>query len=523
MDISEIIRMDKLDIESEEEWYDAPEEDDQTETFVEQSYITVLAEEDIRRRMENDIKSLSDIFSITEAEATLLLPLFRRLSRVSEFHEEWFDNAKRVRERVGLFYRPPDQPSDDKEFFCGVCLESHLLERSASVSCGHRVCTCCWTRHINKIIGESPPAEINVWLVCPYKDCPASVGRDMIERFASEEVKSKYGRYLLRSYVEESKTMKWCPASGCSFAIDRGSRSGNSDVSCLCLLRFCWNCSEEAHSPVDCRSAAKWLAMNTFHNQSSIWVLANTVPCPNCKRRIEENQDCSLKMTCLPPCNHDFCWHCRKDWTEHGEETGCSLYMCNLVPVSCGETDFQKMAESAADRYRDCYKYWKSNESLMQQAKAYLKRLHTDLIPHLSNIQLATVPQLQFIAEAWSQIMECRRVLKWTNAYEYYLRDDEVEKQPFLKHKQVNAEIPLKKLCHYAENKLQTFLDAEEPSEDFTKFSIKLPRLTSITRNHYESLVRDLEDGLTNVVPASSSQRPPQSEDASGSGLDHDD
>lgn len=78
MDISEIKRMDKLDIESEEEWYDAPEEDDQTETFVEQSYITVLAEEDIRRRMENDIKSLSDIFSITEAEATLLLPLFRR-------------------------------------------------------------------------------------------------------------------------------------------------------------------------------------------------------------------------------------------------------------------------------------------------------------------------------------------------------------------------------------------------------------------------------------------------------------
>lgn len=70
------------------------------------------------------------------------------------------------------------------------------------------ILTCNFIGHINKIIGESPPAEINVWLVCPYKDCPASVGRDMIERFASEEVKSKYDRYLLRSYVEESKTVQ---------------------------------------------------------------------------------------------------------------------------------------------------------------------------------------------------------------------------------------------------------------------------------------------------------------------------
>ena len=32
--------------------------------------------------------------------------------------------------------------------------------------------------------------------------------------------------------------------------------------------------------------------------------------------------------------------------------------------------------------------------------------------------------------------MECRRVLKWTYAYEYYLGEDQVEKQAFLKLKQ---------------------------------------------------------------------------------------
>lgn len=42
-------------------------------------------------------------------------------------------------------------------------------------------------------------------LRCPDPSCGAAVGQDMIDSLASDEDKEKYSRYLLRSYIEDSK------------------------------------------------------------------------------------------------------------------------------------------------------------------------------------------------------------------------------------------------------------------------------------------------------------------------------
>ncbi|CAG7909247.1 hypothetical protein BRARA_J00404 [Brassica rapa] len=520
MDDSDIKRLGEILITAEEEeWLNTPDEHDHTETSTHQSYVTILKEGDIRSRMKEEIQRVSNTYSISEDDATLLLAHFRWDD--IELHKKWSDNAKSVRESVGIFEleRPLDLPSDDKNFYCGICFKLLSLERSASVSCGHRVCNFCWRSHINKSINEIADVDWYGTLKCPYDICRASVGGDMIEKFACEEEKTKYYRYLFRSYVEGSKVIKCCPAKGRSCDVHLTPGSGNFDVLCLCLLSFCWNCSKDVHSPMDCESAGKWLRMNSSDYQDPNWVRQNTVPCPRCNLRIRENQDCSLKMRCFPPCNYDFCWRCRGQWTEHGLD----LYTCTHDEVSYEETVFGNMAEYAAGRYKDCHEKWMSNESLMQKAKAKLQQLHTDVIPDLSNKQLATVHQLEFVAEAWSQIMECRRVLKWTYAYEYYLGEDQVEKQDFLKLKQDNAEIPLEKLHYHAENQLNMLLDSDGPSENFNKFRSDLTDSTRITRNHYELLLRDLEDGLSNVVGASTSQRAHNEDDASGSSSIHDD
>lgn len=49
-------------------------------------------------------------------------------------------------------------------------------------------------------------------LRCPDPTCAAAVGQDMIDLLASDEDKHKYGRYLLRSYIEDSK--KVCTRCG---------------------------------------------------------------------------------------------------------------------------------------------------------------------------------------------------------------------------------------------------------------------------------------------------------------------
>ncbi|KAL1200343.1 putative E3 ubiquitin-protein ligase ARI12 [Cardamine amara subsp. amara] len=507
MDHSEVNkRLDKLAIGSvQSNDVDVIEEDDQTEdTPVQRSYATILTEEDIQVRMESDIQRLSDRTSLSIAEATLLLSHYSWDFKESK--NKWRDDAKSVRECVGLLEL--DSPSDDKEaFVCGVCIKSQPPENIASVSCGHRICTYCWTSHINKIINEKPAAQWFIWLKCPAS-CSASIGRDMIESFASDEEKSKYYQYLLRSYVDHRETMKWYPAGGSCCAIDLTPYSGNSDVSCLHLLRFCWNCREEAHSPLDCKTAAKW-------------VFENTVPCPQCKRRIEENQNCSLKMKCLP-CNYDFCWHCHGDWTEHGEGTGGDLYTCKSDAASSDQ--LWNMAESAAARYREYYGNWDSYESLINIAKAKLQKLDTD-IQTLSNTQLENVSQLKFILEAELQIIECTRVLKWTSAYGYYLReDDKLEKLNFLTQTQVDAMILLDKLEDCLKT-LPLFVNPKRlPENNFKDFRNTLTDLTSITRKHYEELVKDLENGLAHVVSAASIRSQiAYNGEASGSGSNHDD
>ncbi|CAH8251305.1 unnamed protein product [Arabidopsis lyrata] len=506
MDNNSVIKSQgELEIQSEaeaeayESYVNAALEDGQTtKKSVQRNYATVLTEEDIRALMEIDIRSVSDLTSLSKAEATLLLSHLRW--DVDDIREQWSAGAQIVRESVGLLELDP--PSDDNEYFCGACGKSNPHKNFASVSCGHRICTRCWKSHINKIISEKPSAEWNLWLKCPVRvglhaSCPASVGRDMIEEFASREEKFNYNQYLLRTYVENRETMKWHPIRGSRCAIDLSPDSGNASVSCLRLVRFCWNCREDAHSPVDCKTAAKWL-------------LENAVPCPTCMQSIPRNQDNSLKMKCLP-CNYEFCWYCRLDWIEHLEGTGGDSYTCNFNAVSSDQSG--EMSESDPNRYGDCYEDWSSNELLMQKAEANLPKLDT-AIKDLSNTQLENVSQLKFILEAGLQIIECLRVLKWTYVYGYYLREDEVGKQNLLKDTQERLKNFVENLNHCLVTNLEPFRYEEEPSKDFKAFRIKLTELTSLTRNHYENVVKDIENGLASVVSEG---------EASGSGRNHDD
>ncbi|AEE27911.1 RING/U-box superfamily protein [Arabidopsis thaliana] len=475
----------EVDAEADESYVNAALEDGQTgKKSVQRNYATVLTEEDIRALMEIDVQSVSDFTSLSKAEATLLLSHLRW--NVDCICKQWSAGAQSVRDSVGLLELDP--PSDDNEYFCGACGESHPHKNLASVSCGHRICTRCWTSHINKIISEKPAAEWNLWLKCPVRvglhaSCPASVGLDTIERFASKREKFNYNQYLLRSYVDNRETMKWHPIQGSRCAIDLSPGSGNASVSCHRLVRFCWNCREDAHSPVDCKTAAKWL-------------LENAVPCPKCKLRIPRNQDNSLKMKCLP-CNYVFCWFCHVDWIEDMEGTGGDLHFCTFDAVLSDQRG--KMSESDSNRYEDCYENWDSNELLMQKEQANLPKLDT-IIQELSNTQLENVSQLKFILEAGLQIIECRRVLEWTYVYGYYLREDEVGKQNLLKDTQERLKKFVENLKHCLETNLQPFRYEEEPSKDFNAFRIKLTELTSLTRNHYENVVKDVENGLASVV-----------------------
>ncbi|KAG6742507.1 hypothetical protein POTOM_053379 [Populus tomentosa] len=507
--------------------------------FLFQQSYTVLKEEDIRQRQEDDITRVSTVLSISRVAASILLRHYncesvncvwkitmatcaccavelllswcsneiQHCRSISKVHDAWFSDEDAVRISVGLLDKQVVQFSNARELTCGICFESFPRNKIISASCGHPFCNTCWSGYISTTINDGPGC---LMLRCPDPSCRAAVGQDMINLLAPDEDKEKYSRYLLRSYVEGNRKTKWCPAPGCEYAVDFAAGSGSFDVSCLCSHSFCWNCVEEAHRPVDCGTVEKWILKNSAESENMNWILANSKPCPKCKRPIEKNQGCR-HMTCTPPCKFEFCWLCLGAWSDHGERTG-GFYACNRYEAAKQEGAYdeserrREMAKNSLERYTHYYERWASNQLSRQKALADLHQMQTVHLEKLSDVHCTPESQLKFITEAWLQIVECRRVLKWTYAYGFYLPEHEHGKRQFFEYLQGEAESGLERLHQCAEKELQQFLAADGPSKEFDEFRTKLAGLTSVTKNYFENLVRALENGLADVTHAACSK-----------------
>ncbi|KAF9677000.1 hypothetical protein SADUNF_Sadunf08G0061800 [Salix dunnii] len=523
---------------------DSDDSDDLISHRHQQNY-TILSEGDIRQRQDDDIMRIATVLSISKVAASILLRYYNW--SVSKVHDEWFADEEKVRRAVGLLEEPAVPFPDGREMTCGICFEIYPSDRLRAAVCGHPFCNSCWAGYISTAINDGPGC---LMLRCPDPSCNAAVGQDMINALTSDEDRDKYSRYFIRSYIEDNRKTKWCPAPGCDYAVDFIVGSGSFDVICRCAYCFCWNCTEEAHRPVDCSTVAKWILKNSAESENMNWILANSKPCPKCKRPIEKNQGC-MHITCTPPCKFEFCWLCLGAWSDHGERTG-GFYACNRYETAKQEGVYdeaekrREMAKNSLERYTHYYERWATNQASRQKALADLQQMqnvhrtvflkllcwvnvYLDIVvstlnleiiklsfplwkylpvnghptgyqlEKLSDTQCQPESQLKFILDAWLQIVECRRVLKWTYSYGYYLPEYEHAKRLFFEYLQGEAESGLERLHQCAEKELQIYLNAEGPSKDFNEFRTKLAGLTSVTRNYFENLVRALENGLSDV------------------------
>ncbi|OEL31428.1 putative E3 ubiquitin-protein ligase ARI8 [Dichanthelium oligosanthes] len=414
---------------------------------------------------------------------------------ISKLNDEWF--------------------ADEEKLTCGICFEGYSSDMMSSAGCAHFYCHECWEGeflmtqsnfigYISAAISGGPGC---LSLRCPDPSCGAMVLQGMINKLAKDEDTDKYARFLLRAYVEGSKKTKWCPAPDCTCAVEFLGDE-NYDVSCNCKFSFCWNCTEEAHRPVNCETVSKWILKNSAES---------------------ENMNCFFRLR--------FFEHfrlCLGAWSDHGERTG-GFYACNRYESAKKEGVYdetesrRERAKNSLERYMHYYERWASNQTVRsryfcekyicfsrQKAQVDLHKAEKEQLAKLTDIFGIPETQLKFISEAWSQIIECRRVLKWTYAYGYYL-DDKV-KSEFFEYLQGEAESGLERLHQCAEKDLQAFLPSQKPDStetttpsvaEFGDFRVKLAGLTSyddyakfhrsVTRNYFENLVQALEAGLEDV------------------------
>ena len=312
----------------------------------------------------------------------------------------------------------------------------------------------------------------------------------------------------------------------------------------------------EAHSPVDCKTVRKWMEKNSSESENLNWIIAHSKPCPKCLRRIEKNQGC-MHMTCSI-CRHEFCWLCLRPWSEHSEKTG-GHYSCNRYEAKKDAPglirESQRKREAAAStlqRYLHYHERWMEHERARAKAQQQVDHVEEEVLMELGERLHTPLSQLKFITDALKQVVECRRILKWTYAYGYFLDDNEWAKRNFFEFQQGEAEASLERLHEATEKKLSALIkkpdkgaaadggeqrgadgagpsgradaaagggggksngkaaaveDEQEPFDEqaFNDFQCYLTGLTFVTRNFFDKLASSLSSGHALDQVASSS------------------
>ncbi|MCO5594773.1 hypothetical protein L7F22_048806 [Adiantum nelumboides] len=226
----------------------------------------------------------------------------------------------------------------------------------------------------------------------------------------------------------------------------------------------------------------------------------------------EKDETESSNLSSLEEAEHMEHLLCFGAWSEHGERTGgfyaCNRYEAEKKEGKHDETERRReMAKNSLERYTHYYERWASNEQSKTKALSDLKQLQTSQLEKLSDRHSLPISQLKFITEAWLQIIECRRVLKWTYAYGFYLAEDDVARKQFFEYLQGEAEAGLERLHQCAEKDVKSHLDGDAPSESsFNDFRTKLAGLTSVTRTYFQKIVKALENGLADVESSAAGQ-----------------
>lgn len=458
-------------MDSEEDFYDSDVQDvedsgngnSNTEGYI------ILKQERIEQLQEKDISEVCDLLSVSRGIACTLL--LRQNWSLSSVVEKWLAGDDGVREVIAL----PEKPKlIEPENYCKICFESGDF---LSLSCGHPFCADCWRSYLTSSINDGREC-LN--LRCPEPECKTAAGLDMVDSVSSDDDRNKYYDYLRRSYIECSRNRKWCPAPGCEYA--GGCES--YDVKCDCSYKFCWKCAEEWHRPVDCETVVNWMKKNNSEDASCTWISAYTKPCPKCERPIEKKFGCD-HMTCEKLCGYEFCWSCLQRWSSS------QLHWCNAhdqeQKVDTTTTITNMRAE--LEKYAHYYERWAANHKSRDIALLHMNRVKNKHVPILAQVNAL---------EAWEQIVECRRVLKWTYAYGYYMDVVDKVKKSFFEYLQGEAESALERLHHCAEN-MDKYVEADTPFEDFGYFRSRLTTLTGVTRNCFQNLVKAMENNLSEV------------------------
>lgn len=203
-------------------------------------------------------------------------------------------------------------------------------------------------------------------------------------------------------------------------------------------------------------------------------------------------------------CGHEFCWLCLGDWKKHGESTG-GYYKCNIFDQRAYKGEplqdaNNQQVKDELDKYMFYFERFTNHDRSMkmtvQEEQVLEARMNI-----LQEVHKFKVMELQFLVEALQQVRVCRRVLKWTYVYGFYLQGQGAERNLF-EHLQKNLEEKTDALHEMLETDLDAFSNAEsscsmddDTRSQFVEFIARVTNFTQVTQQFMNKILADLGVG----------------------------
>ena len=476
------------------------------------SGIRFLNSQDLFPELHKRIRELAEVLGLTSAAASVLL---REYSYSKErVLEQYTLDTDAVLNKCGVYHRVAKpvvvatKNATGAETTCPICYDD--VSSTLAMPCGHAFCLECWCDFCTNAVKEGPSCASTT---CPQAGCSERVTEDEFAAALGGNVVPldtdaspppvgspsratslkqpplwiKYNEFLLRNFVESNPLTRWCPGLGCervACAESAAAMEGENNVAhCTgCTSRFCMLCGSEPHAPVPCRDLRKWTEKCRNESETANWILANTKSCPKCYSRIEKNQGCN-HMTCQR-CKFEFCWICMGDWNDHGANTG-GYYKCSRYRDSEEATSDSARAKRELDRYLHYYRRYHAH----QEAETFARRQLQETEMRMVALQEASSgdskwTDVEFLKAANVQLVECRRVLKYTYVFAYYLPTTQTAARDRFEHHQEMLE-------RFTENLSEL---SEKPISDMDRTDVV--NQTRVVDRFMKNVLKYVEDGM---------------------------
>ncbi|CAN1173047.1 Probable E3 ubiquitin-protein ligase ARI2 [Linum perenne] len=303
------------------------------------------------------------------------------------------------------------RPSSSSEVTCEICMEDVPANKSTRMDCGHFFCNDCWTEHFVVKINEGQSRRMRCMAHKCNAICDEAVVRNLVSK-KHPDLAEKFERFLLESYIEDNKMVKWCPSvPHCGNAI-RVEVDDVCEVQCSCGMQFCFNCLSEAHSPCSCMMWKLWTKKCNDESETINWMAVHTMPCPKCQKPVEKDGGCNL-VCCV--CGQAFCWLC-------GAATGRAHTWTTIDGHSCGR--YKEDAEkNNARAKRDLYRYMHYYNRYKAHTESFNleNKLEETIKGRVSVSEHREWRDFSWVTSALNRLFRSRRVLSYTYPFAYYM------------------------------------------------------------------------------------------------------